>query len=113
MSPLLTADLVVGQQLARHVYFGERVRLTVISCVSLHCTSALDVIFNFYCISMTTIKDAEDAPLSDEERVSDARIIPRQSERTTDTETSQSLSDEAHTVRFPFITLVSRQDSGS
>ena len=55
---------------------------------------------------MTTINDADDAPLSDGERLSDARIIPRQSERTTDTETSQSLRDEAHTVSFPFITVV-------
>ena len=49
---------------------------------------------------MTTIKDAEDAPLSHKERVSDARIIPRQSERNMDTETSQSLSNEVHTVIF-------------
>ena len=47
---------------------------------------------------MTNIKYADDAPLSDGERVSDPRIIPRQSKRTSDNETSQSLSDEAHTV---------------
>ena len=52
---------------------------------------------------MTNIKDADDAPLSQGERVSDARIISRQSERIMETETSQSLSDEDHTVIFPLL----------
>ena len=60
--------------------------------------------FSFYCIPVTIIKDADDTPLSHGERVSDVRIIFLQSERTSDTETSQSLSDEAHTVNFPSIT---------
>ena len=55
---------------------------------------------------MTTIKDADDTPLSHGERVSDAQITLWQSERTSDTETSQSLSIEAYTVSFPFITVL-------
>ena len=52
---------------------------------------------------MITIKDAEDAPQSDGERVSNARIFPRQSERTTDADTSHSRSEEDHTVNVPCI----------
>ena len=105
---LMSPDIVVGQQPARHVCQDDCARLTVLSCVypatpPVH----LSRFFSFYCIPVTTIKDADDTPLSQGERVSDARIIFPQSDRTSDTETLQSLSDEAHTASFPSITQYS------
>ena len=105
VQPPPTPDIFVDQQPARHVYSGDFVLLTVLSCASFFTAPVhLTHFFSFYYISMTNIKEADDAPLSEGERVGDARIISRQSEITSDTETSQSLSDESHTVYFPCIT---------
>ena len=98
----MSPDIVVGQQPVRHVYQDDCARLTVLSCVyPVTAPVHLSQFFSFYCIPLTTIKDADDTPLSRGERLSDARITFPQSDRTGDTETLQSLSDEAYTADFP------------